>query len=203
MVYWPNWIHCWKLFLEEYSGTRAHSKNVILNTRTRSLPLKKTCKRNTTVTDGLRLPIIVMLMENFFLLNVLITENFYQFSYCSWNTLSLIEVLVEYLCPFFHYLRNTFISYFTVRWGLYSLYYLYHPLYHSLTTYGTLRNTLVRYCATNGVLLTVIFLIAENFCQSLYNLQPGNLYQLFYFLVMSCQCNLFKTKINWSNKTSL
>lgn len=97
---------------------------------------------------------------------------------------------------FFHYLRNSFISYFTVRRGLYSLYHLYHPLYHSLTTYGTLRNTLVRYCATNGVLLTVIFLIAENFCQSLYNLQPGNLYQLFYFLVMSCQCNLFKTKIN-------
>lgn len=40
-------------------------------------------------------------MENYFLLNVLITENFYQFSYCSWNTLSLIEVLVEYLCQFF------------------------------------------------------------------------------------------------------
>ena len=115
-------------------------------------------------------------MENYFLLNVLITENFYQFSYCSWNTLSLIEVLVEYLCQFFHYLLNTFISYFTVRRGLYSLYYLYHPLYHSLTTYGTLRNTLVRYCATNWVLLSVIFLIAENFCQSLYNLQPGNLY---------------------------
>lgn len=40
-------------------------------------------------------------MQNYFLLNVLITENFYQFSYCSWNTLSLIEVLVEYLCQFF------------------------------------------------------------------------------------------------------
>ena len=126
----------------------------------------------------------------------LLRKIFINFLYCSWNTLSLIEVLVEYLCQFFHYLRNTFISYFIVRRGLYSLYYLYHPLYHSLTTYGTLRNTLVRYCATNGVLLTVIFLIAENFCQSLYNLQPGNLYQLFYFLVMSCQCNLFKTKIN-------
>ena len=83
MVYWPNWIHCWKLFLEEYritaTGTRAHSKNVILNTRTRSRPLKKTCKRNTTITDGLLLLVIVLLMENYFLLNVLITENFYQF----------------------------------------------------------------------------------------------------------------------------
>ena len=116
MVYWPNWIHFWKLFLEEYritaTGTRAHSKNVILNTRTRSLPLKKTCKRNTTITDGLRLPVIVLLIENYFLLNVLITEKFYPFSYCSRNTLSLIEVLVEYLCQFFSLLTKHFYQLF-------------------------------------------------------------------------------------------